>query len=121
MSRTALLIRYSYDDAVIVHDRAAAEQRTISGYLLHVLEHSTWIEEKYGAAFTSEPASRMHKRNQPVAVAETATLLRCSSEQAAAIRKAAGRRRMSISRFVRFSLHRHWRTAKQVSEELKIF
>lgn len=113
MPRTALLIRYSQEEAAIVHQWAAREHRTISGHLLHVLERSLAIEERFGAALTPSFVAEFNRKTdgdrQP---ATTATLLRCTSEQAARIRKAAQKRDMSISHFVVFSLHRYWRSRK---------
>ena len=115
-SRTALLIRYSQEDAATVHDRAASERRTISGYLLYVLERSLWIEEKWASGLTADYLERQKANNGPAAPANKSTLLRCTPHEAERIRKAAQKRGMSISVFVRFSLHRHWDAARRANE-----
>ena len=111
--RTALLIRCSQQQALTVRKEALAQHRTISGYVLSVLERSLWIERKFGSAL--ESLARLPKPdNRDAKGARTAILLHCSRESAEEIRRAAKRRRMSISRFAVFSLDRHWRSIERL-------
>ena len=45
MGRTSLLIRLSHEDAARIREGASSEYRSVSGYLLYVLERSFRIEE----------------------------------------------------------------------------
>jgi hypothetical protein len=112
--RTSLLVRCSPEDAATIRDRACTEHRTVSGYLLHVLASSLWVEEKSTAGI--DPAHldlRLDGRvHQLIGLGKrTAVHLRCSVEEAEAIRQAANRRQCSISVFVVFSLHRYWKAS----------
>lgn len=109
--RTSLLIRLSHEDAVRIRQEASSEHRSLSGYLLNVLERSFFIEQKvsHGA---STPMLRMQARatlGPQVKKLYTAVHLRCTVEEAARIRAYAARRQLSISDFVLFSLRRLWK------------
>jgi uncharacterized protein (DUF1778 family) len=117
--RTALLIRCTKDEADAIRLGAAREYRTIGGYLMRILHRSLWIEEKFRPgvtdAFLKSRATRF-RDEFALGTARTATLLRCSIADADRIRKAASRRDMSISDFVRLSLRRHWEAATRVQQ-----
>ena len=110
MPRTSLLIRLSHEDAVRIRAEAFSEYRSLSGYLLHVLERSFSIEQRVvreaSESLLSEQARAVvgpqYKKHH------TAVHLRCTVEQAAKIRKYAAKRQLSISDFVIFSLRRLW-------------
>src|SRR5215469_17434852 len=108
--RTSLLIRLSHDDAARIRKQASSEHRSLSGYLLNVLERSFFIEQKvpHGA---SAPMLSMQARatvGPQVKKLHTAVHLRCTADEAARIREYAARRQLSIGDFVVFSLRRLW-------------
>ena len=112
--RTSLLIRCSPQDAQTIHAEALAQHRSVSGYLLNVLERSIWIDNKSVIGLPSAiipPAPPAPPEARPKG--RTAIHLRCTVEQANGIRGAAKRRLSSISSFVVFSLRRQWRAAEQ--------
>lgn len=109
--RTSLLVRCSRQDAQTVHAEASASRRSVSGYLLYVLEQSIWIEDKFLAGAVLQ-AKYLPAVEPPRS--DTAIHLRCTGEEADRIRGAAKRRLISISSFVLFSLHRHWRAVQRV-------
>jgi hypothetical protein len=110
MPRTSLLIRCSRQTAHAIRAEALSEHRSVSGYLLRVIERSLWVEEKSLAGRSIVPQTvdieMPHDR--------TAIHLRCSEDEASRIRVAAKKRSMSISSFVVFSLRRHWRAVERV-------
>ena len=110
MPRTSLLIRLSREDAARIREEASYEYRSLSGYLLHVLESSFWIEER---VVRGANKSLLSMQAREVVGAQdkklhTAVHLRCTVEQAARVREHAARRQLSISDFVVFSLRRLW-------------
>lgn len=110
MPRTSLLIRLSHEDAARIRTEAASEYRSLSGYLLYVLERSFRIEEKVvrGAnEFSLSKHARAVVGPQDKKL-HTAVHLRCTVEQAASIRKHAATRQLSIGDFVVFSFRRLW-------------
>ncbi|HKV47261.1 MAG TPA: hypothetical protein VJN69_04165 [Candidatus Acidoferrales bacterium] len=110
MSRTSLLVRCSQLDAQTVHAEALTQHRSVSGYLLNVLERSMWIEQRFLSGLTY-----VMKIAVPASLeARTAIHLRCTAEEADRIREAAEKREASISNFVVFSLHRQWNAAERV-------
>lgn len=110
MPRTSLLIRLSREDAARIREEASSEYRSLSGYLLYVLERSIRIEDKVVGrvreSFLSQQARAM--MGPQYKKLHTAVHLRCTVEQAARIREYAARRQLSISDFVVFSLRRFW-------------
>jgi hypothetical protein len=114
--RTSLLFRCSSEDAEKIRTESSAQRRSVSGYLLSVLDQSIWIENKY-------PANFLHVRQAPILASSesrTAIHLRCTAEEAHHIREAAKRRLRSISGFVVFSLHRHWRAAEHANRKMPV-
>ena len=107
--RTSLLIRCSHEDAARIHSDASFEHRSLSGYLLHVLERSFWIEDRVAKGLTRSVllahAQSIKSERKKV---RTAVHLRCKLEQGEKVREYAARRGMSISDFVVFSLRRSW-------------
>src|SRR6185437_7043921 len=85
--------RFSPQDAQTIHAEALAQHRSVSGYLLNVLERSIWIEERsqVGLSYTIKIAP------PDASEGRTAIHLHCTVEQADGIRKAAKRRLSSIS------------------------
>ncbi|HTU35629.1 MAG TPA: hypothetical protein VMF66_17630 [Candidatus Acidoferrum sp.] len=114
--RTTLTIRCSQEEAAILHSQAAAEHRTLSGCLLNILERVLLFEERYPGELTS----LIHAEALiPPPKPRTKILLRCSTEQADRIRRATVRRKTSISRFVVFSLRRHWKAKAAIQPRSK--
>lgn len=104
--RTALTIRCSQEEAAILRSQASTEHRSLSGCLLNILERILDFEEGYPGELTNLiHAAALIPPPKP----RTKILLRCSAEQAHRIRRAAIRRNTSISKFVVFSLRRHWK------------
>jgi hypothetical protein len=104
MGRTSLLIRLSPDDAARTRELASSEYRSLSGYLLHVLERSFRIEEIVlrGASaplFSSQARAVIGPQNKR---GHTAIHLRCTVEQAAIIRKCAAKATTAHQRFCHF-------------------
>jgi len=109
--RTSLLIRLSLEDAVRIRKEASSEHRSLSGYLLNVLERSFFIEQKlaHGASARMLSIQARATLGPQFKKLHTAVHLRCAVEEAARIREYAARRQLSISDFVVFSLRRLWR------------
>ena len=109
-TRASLIIRCSRDDAARIRAQAAADNRSVSGYLLHMMERSIWVEDRVARGLTkSFLAAQAHfMEGRRTGATRTAIHLRCSSAQADAIRGYAARRQLSISDFVMFSLWRDW-------------
>jgi len=114
--RTSLLIRLSHEDAARIHKEASSEHRSLSGYLLNVLERSIFIEQKLAHGASAPMLSRQARAILGLQSKKlrTAVHLRCTVEQAARIREYAARRELSISDFVVFSLLRLWRAIAQL-------
>jgi len=107
--RTALLLRCTKPEAALIREQAAAETRSVSGCVWRMLERSLWIEEKFAAGLRPANSWRGPSRRRRAADERAAVLLRCSEEQAERVRRAAARRKMSISAFALFSIRRCWR------------
>lgn len=113
--RVSLIIRCSPDEAARIRSQASSEHRSLSGYLLYVLERSFRIEDKLGGLprsfFLDGAESFRSERHGGV---RTAVHLRCTDGEAARIRAYAARRHLSISDFVVFSLSRSWNAIEQL-------
>jgi hypothetical protein len=103
VSRSSIIVRCSLEDAARIHNEAASEHRSLSGYLLYVLQRSIYIDDKVpeSVLVLQAPFFKMRPRR-------TAVHLRCTADEASRIRKYAARRRLSLSDFVVFSLRRVW-------------
>jgi hypothetical protein len=111
--RTALLIRCSPQQALTIRKEALAQHRTISGYVLNVLERSLWIERKFGTGL--ESLAELPVPEVPDAKGtRTAILLHCSRESAGEIRrackKAKNEHKPICSVFLRKALEKHRKT-----------
>ena len=119
--RTSLLVRLPHEDAARIRKEAQSEHRSLSGYLLNVLERSFFIKQKV-AHGASAPMLSMQARatlGTQFKKLHTAVHLRCMVEEAARIREYAARRQLSISDFVVFSLRRLWRSYSAITWRLK--
>ena len=104
--RASVIVRCSQEDAVRIRKEASSEHRSLSGYLLNQLERTFDIEDKVPGRVAAFQA-RVIKIYADKSI-RTAIHLRCTSEQAASIRKYAARRELSLSDFVVFSVRRVW-------------
>jgi len=105
MSRTALLISCSAEEASKIRTRAEHDFRGVSAYVLNIVLRAVELDEKLLGQF-----HRLSPLSIPVRVPgqRTAVLVRCSDEQASRIRAAAKRRKATISGFVLHCLIRNW-------------
>jgi|SRR5215471_11383918 len=114
--RTALLIRCQPEDAAKIRHYAAVERRTVSGYVLNVLDKTLKVEdslwEKLGRYQHFQDLTRVAARfPHHFGAYKTTFLIRCTREEAERIRVAAERRQLTISDFVMHSLQRFWSAA----------
>jgi uncharacterized protein (DUF1778 family) len=118
--RDALLISCSLDEAKTIRKLAAAQRRTISGYVLNIVMRKVEIEEG------------MFRRHQRLATLQatvrwrlpgprTTMILRCARQEAMRIRTAARRRDITISRFVLDALEIAWAVADRLAKRSKLF
>ena len=116
LARTSLIVRCSQDDADRIRNQASSEHRSLSGYLLYVLERSMWIEDRLTHGLTksilsAQADSIKSERHKQI---RTAVHLRCTVKQAEKICAYAARRHLSISDFVVLSLRRTWDASAQL-------
>ena len=102
MSRTALLIRCSNEQACSVRVYAEKERRTISGYVLNIVMRAVQLEERLQERLTHYAAMNrvLSRRSFRPPGPRTAILIRCTIEEANLVRNTARRREMSVSGFV---------------------
>jgi len=105
MSRTAILISCSEEEATKVRTRAEYDFRGVSAYVLNIVLRAVELDEKLLGQF--EKLSPLPSRIR-VLGRRTAALVRCSDDQASRIRAAAKRRSTTISGFVLNCLNRNW-------------
>ena len=105
MSRTAILISCSEEEATKIRTRAEYDFRGVSAYVLNIVLRAVELDEKLLGRFHKLSALPTRTR---VLYRRTAVLVRCSDEQASRIRAAAGRRSATISGFVLHCLNRNW-------------
>lgn len=110
MSRTALLIRCSSEQAHSIRVSAEKERRTLSGYVLNIVMRAVHLEAQLLTRLTLYPSMNkvMSRRIFLSPGPRTAILIRCSLEEANLIRNAARRREISVSGFVLQALQRSW-------------
>lgn len=115
--RTSFIIRCTAQDAAAIRAQAKAQHRSVSGYLLYMLERSLWVEEKFAAGLAGSTLERAAPiTNVPSEGAKAAIHLCCSVEELDRIQAAALRRRMSINAFILFSVRRYWRAIENVRQ-----
>jgi len=108
MRRTQLLIRCSAEDAAEIRHQAAGERRSISAYVLRIIERQLLIDEKFASGLTDSFLLQEALRLGSAPIGEAAIHVRCSVEEAERVRMGAARRRMGLNSFVVFVLKRHW-------------
>jgi|SRR5579872_5525638 len=108
--RTALLIRCSVDEAAQIRNLARNENRTISGYVLNIMERTLRIEDRLAARMLAFGGLNLTLLRTPLRAPgpRTAILVRCYVDQADRIRASAARRDTTISAFVLHSLRLAW-------------
>lgn len=115
-SRGALLIRCSQEEADTIRWEARREYRSISAYVLYILQRTLQFEQRLFSAMGHSQAMNRVLALTPLRPVgpRTAILLRCSAREAQAIRLAASRRGIPISSFVLHSLRRAWQITSGV-------
>jgi uncharacterized protein (DUF1778 family) len=106
MSRTALLIRCSTDEAERIRIEAQKEQSTLSSYVLNAMMRTLQTEDILLSKLSDHRSVSRHAPSAPGP--RTALLLRCSIAEAERIREAAKRRELPINAFVLQGLKRVW-------------
>ena len=112
--RTALIISCSQEEAARIHQRAALERRTVSGYVLRILMRWLDLEERL-AKQQEQPLTAYHAVRP--SGARTTILIRCSNAEAHRIRAGAKGRCATISWFVIQTLVLSWSAADRVLKE----
>jgi|SRR5215469_4642704 len=116
MQRAALLIRCITEEAVTIRHCAAVERRTVSGYVLNVLDKALKVEDSLWQQLGQSHFQDLHyviaSSQQRFGGDRTTILIRCTRDEATRIRMAAEHRQITISAFVIHSLQRFWAVAK---------
>jgi len=107
MSRAALLLRMTKDEAEKVRSEAVKCGEKMNAYVLRVALRAA-VEDHLSSANGSVPGE-LSDRTVPSSVPKTALLIRCSVKEAARIREAASRRKMTIVGFIRHALRMNWK------------
>jgi len=107
--RTVLLIRCSKEEAETIRHQAKAQRRTISNYVLNIVERALVVEERLFAF------PRFRRLNRTLALTpvrppgpRTAMLLQCSVDESKRIRAGAKWRELTISGYILHALRRSW-------------
>lgn len=111
--RTALLINCSVKEARTIREQARLQDRTVSGYILHIVMKTIEFENTLLKRFPVLPGV-IHSLSRRTLRPRTTILLRCSLQQAKQIRTAAKRSEMTISGFVLQSLRRSWKVTRSI-------
>ena len=108
--RAALLINCSEEEALTIRERAKAEHRGISSYMLHIVMRFLDFEETLLARVGSFRALNRSLSRTPIRPPgpRTTMLLRCSIEESDRIRRVADMRETTICGFVLHCLKRSW-------------
>jgi hypothetical protein len=107
--RTSLLINCSEKEASEVRIRAHAERRTVSGYVINILNGCMEVSDGLVRYLRSVPTFKMDHGKKPKLVGPRTTLhIYCSADEANQIRHAAGLRKIAMSHYVLSCLHRYW-------------
>lgn len=114
--RTALLIRCSKEEAELIRREARHEYRTMSSYVLNILQRVLKMEDRLFTKLARPQGMNRVLARTPVRPPgpRTAILLRCSTVEAEDIRHAARRREIPVSSFVMHALRRCWTAAQSV-------
>jgi uncharacterized protein (DUF1778 family) len=109
-----MLIRCGVEEAAQIRNLARNENRTISGYVLNIMERALRIEDKLATHMSGYRTFNRTLARTPLRVPgpRTAILVRCYVDQADRIRAAAARRDTTVSAFVLHSLRTAWNVAQ---------
>jgi uncharacterized protein (DUF1778 family) len=117
--RTALLIRCTHEELAKLRERAEAEYRTVSGYVVNALHWSLYFDELLSARMGSRVGFDLAAyRDVPTAKARATLLLRCYKQEGQWIRSAAKQRGMTVSGLVRYALRELWKAQERVGKRL---
>ena len=127
-SRSAFLVRCTVEDASKARSAARSEDRTVSGYVLHILR-ATWpLQDKLrddsmylqdlNLSDVRTADSRMNSGPQSQ---QSALLVRCSTDEAKRVRLSARGRGLTLSAYVVSALRRHWRIQEKLKRDLQDF
>jgi predicted HicB family RNase H-like nuclease len=110
MSRTALLIRCTTEEAGRIRIEADKQRRTISAYVLQIMARAVEVEDRLFASMNrySTLNQALSRRAAIAPGPRTAILVRCEDTEADRIREAAHRRDIAINAFVLQALTRAW-------------
>jgi uncharacterized protein (DUF1778 family) len=110
MSRTALLIRCSIEEANRIRLEAEKERRSVCGYVLNIVTRAVETEDRLFTKLTNYRSMNavLSRRAMIAPGPRTAILVRCSVSEADRIRGAAKRREIPINAFVLQGLKRAW-------------
>jgi len=110
MSRTALLIRCTTEEAGRIRIEADKQRRTISAYVLQIMVRAVEVEDRLFTKMNRYSAMNqvLSRRALITPGPRTAILVRCNTEEADRIREAAHRRDIAINAFVLQGLRRAW-------------
>jgi hypothetical protein len=115
MSRTALLLRMTRDEAEKVRSEAAKCGENMNAYVLSVAMRAA-VEDRPFFATIGSAAGELHHRMPRSSDPKRALLIRCSVNEVSKIREAASRRKMTIVGFLRQSLRTTWQTENKRKE-----
>jgi hypothetical protein len=117
MMRTSLLINCSEKEASEVRARAQSERRTVSGYVVNVLNGCMETSDGLVKYLRTAPSFKLDHSKKPKLVGPRTTLhIYCAAEEATQIRHAADLRQVAMSHFVLSCLHRYWEIEDRVKK-----
>jgi len=116
LSRTALLVRCSTEQAHTIRLHAEKERRTVSGYVLNIVLRAVEVEDRLFSRLNRYPEMNKVLSRTPLTTPgpRTAILVRCYAIEASRIRESARRREIGISAFVMQALRRAWNVQNAV-------
>lgn len=109
MTRTALLVRCSAEEADRIRFEAQKERRTISSYVLRIASIKVATDDRLILRPNSHTANELSSRRPSIPPSRrTAILVRCAVEEAERIRAASRRREIPINAFILRALESTW-------------
>lgn len=117
MERTSLSIRLSHNDAVSIRKLATVNHCSVKDYVLASVRMQVPFDDRlYKAGRKLGVSDALHTHWHAPIVGRRAVLhLRCSEVEASRIRRAARRRRTTISEYVVGCLNGSWGSAEPVA------
>jgi hypothetical protein len=111
MSRTALLLRMTRDEAEKVRSEAVKCGDNMNAYVLSVATRAAvedQLESEMNGHTSVQEDGQVTIGEPKPSSSKTALLVRCSVDEAARVREAASRRKMTIVGFIRHALRMSW-------------